>query len=125
MNKLQTFCGIAALVAAAGCKQQPIEYVTGTVIHEEVPSRSVRMAREILGTWFNDPTYILQIDTPEGVYTATLHAGEGRTLEAMDHVIEEGSRVRIRESVLHHPERFGEDRIGYLYTHEITVLDRE
>jgi len=139
MNRLQKALGIGALTLAlaTGCEQkkpEKPEYVTGTVIQER---GTVVQLVESSGALFGNESvkisgqaYILQIQTPQGVYTASIIKGQ-KPLEALALVIEERSRVRIEKKYFdekryfHTNFRFGEDKIGYLYSDEITVESKE
>ena len=97
------------------------KYLEGTVIKEAgTVTQSPR---------FGDPSYVLQIQTENGVYTVSvIYNGGDKTLEALSLAIEEGTRIRfaIRQFG---KDRFSEDRIGRIYTmHDgrgIIVLNQE
>jgi hypothetical protein len=129
MNKIKKALGIGALVLAlaAGCESKKTEYVTGTVTRERgtvaqvVESNNGFFGKKSIK--ISDPTYVLQIQTPQGLYTASVYVRQHpfRPLEALALAIEEGSQVRIDKSLLDNEQRFGEDKIGYLYSNEIIV----
>jgi len=133
-DKLQKALGVGALVLAfaSGCDRGPSKpsdiYLEGTVKKE---AGSVAQIVESSGALFgnesvkfSDPTYVLQIETPEGIYTASVQQYGDRTLDALALVIEEGSRVKFAKRY-HNRDRFGEDRIGKIYSDELTVLDNQ
>jgi len=131
MDKLQKSLGVGALVLtlATGCEQKKQEYVTGTVTQER---GTVAQVVESSGALFgnesvkiSDPTYVLQIQTPQGLYTASVRESWKKPLEALALAIDEGSQVRIEKRYLDNNQRFGEDRVGYLYSNEIIVRSKE
>jgi len=134
MNKLQKALGVGALVLAfaSGCDNKPSKpsdiYLEGTVKREAGSvARIVESSGALFGNEsvkFSNPTYVLQIETPEGVYTASVVQYGNKTLDALALVIQEGSRVKFAKR--HHDnDRFGEDRIGKIYSDELTVLDNQ
>jgi hypothetical protein len=131
MNRLQKALGVGVLVLAlaTGCEQKKPEYVTGTITSER---GTVAQVVESSGALFgnesvkiSDPTYVLQIQTPNGLYTASVSESWNKPLEALALAIEEGSRVRIEKRYLDDKMRFGEDKVGYLYSNEITVQNNQ
>ncbi len=118
--------GVGALVLAlaGGCEQKP-RYVYGTVTKEHgTVAQIVNSSGAIFGNEsvkFSNPTYALQIQTDRGLYTATIRELSTRPLESLALAIEEGTKVKILTSYLEMPQRFGEDKIGWLYSDEIFV----
>lgn len=76
-------------------------------------------------------TYVLQIKTSEGVYTASVFQDGYKTLAALSLAIEKGDSVRFLKTdnkdyaaTLCAKAKFDEDRIGYVYSSEIKVLGK-
>ena len=129
MNGIQKTLGIGLLLnVASGCERLPGDYLEGTVIKE---AGSAAQLVESRGAFFgnesvklSNPTYLLQIQTSDGVYTTSVFNTPPlneryKSLEALALVIEEGTKVRFL-----YKSRFGEDRIGHIYSDEITVLNK-
>jgi uncharacterized lipoprotein NlpE involved in copper resistance len=133
MNKLQKALNVGALVLTlAGCNNEDHSnhldiYLEGTVKREAgTVAQIVESSGALFGNEsvkFSDPTYVLQIETPEGLYTASVKEWN-RPLEALALAIKEGSRVRFAKKY-NGRDRFGEDRIGKIYSEELTVLDNQ
>lgn len=133
MNRLQKALAVGVLGVSlfTGCiEQEKPEYVIGTVkkelgtVAKVVKSRGAIFGNESVK--ISDPTYLLQIQTPQGLYTASvINIGSPyRTLESLALVIEEGSKVKIRKSILDDKYRFAEDKIGYLPSNAIIVISK-
>lgn len=130
MNTIKKYFGVGALALAfaSGCTGESIS-LEGTVKKEAgsvaqiVESSGARFGNESVK--LSDPTYVLQIETSEGLYTASVvNCCSGRSIEALALVIEEGSRVKFKK-VNNGRHNFYEDRIGTLNTYEIEVLDNQ
>ncbi len=134
MKIKQALCGLVAAVAIGltGCEKSEKKdpFVYGTVIKEAgtiVDRQKIieRAEGAIFGNdsiRFGDSTYILQIQTNQGLYTANVEKFGNKTLEALALAIEEGTEVKIERRYLEDKWRFGEDKIGKLCTDEIVVL---
>jgi hypothetical protein len=129
MNRLQKTLGVGALVLAlaTGCEQKKPEYVTGTVTQERgTVAQIVESSGALFGNEsvkISDPTYVLQIQTPQGLYSASIKESSSKPLDALALAIEEGSRIRVEKG--YWDSHFGEDRIGYLYSENIIVDGKE
>ena len=121
MNKVKQALGIGALVLALsiGCTKDKPEYVPGTITAERGT-----MAQIVEQNFLNqtvrtrDPIYVLQIQTSQGLYTASVNEWYSKPLAALALAIKVGSQVRIEKKDL---DNFGEDKIGYLSSDEIIV----
>jgi len=133
MNKLREAFGIGALVLSSltGCVDNTeSRYTMGTVIKE---AGTLAQVGESSGTIvegnggkmrLENPTYVLQIKMPEGVYTLSVGESWSKPLEALALAIKEGSKVKIKSRTL--DMYMGtEDRVGYLPSKEIIVLNGE
>jgi len=105
------------------------EYVTGTVLTE---MGNIARIEESSGALFGnesvkigDPTYLLEIQTPQGLYIVSVIEDYKKPLEALARAIEEGSQVRIEKRDLDNSYRFGEDKVGHLRSDEIVVVREE
>ncbi len=107
-------------------KQEKQEYVTGTVI--KVGGTLARLVKSN-GAYFGNesvkignPTYVLQIQTPQGLYTASIKEWN-KPLEALALAIENGCQVRIKKDLLDNKYtlRFEEDKVGHLNSDEVIV----
>jgi len=130
MNRLQRALGVGALVlASAGCEQREPEYSIGAVVKERgTVAQIVESNGAIFGNEsvkISDPTYVLQIQFPQGLYTVSVDESWDKPLEALALGIEEGGQVKVQERLLNSRSRFGEDKIGKLYSNEIIVLYSE
>ena len=131
MSKLQKALGIGALTLAlaTGCEQKKPEYVTGTVTKERgTVAQIVESSGALFGNEsvkFSDPTYVLQIKTDRGLYTAAIAESLGCPLESLALVIEEGTKVKILTSSLERIDRIREDKIGWLYAYEVLLDNQE
>ena len=114
MNRLQKALGIGALVLAlSGCKEP--DYVNGTVVAE----------KGTVNGW--KPTYAIQIQTPQGLYTTSITEGcmyYSKTLPALELAIKEGTKVKIDKQILE-SGRFGKERIGSLTSDEVIIADNQ
>ncbi len=121
----KTICSLvlATMIGLSGCGQK-LQYTYGTVTKERgTVAHIVESSGALFGNEsvkFNDPTYVLQIQTDRGLYTATIREWT-RPLESLALAIEEGTRVKILTQYLEQRDRFGEDKIGWLYSDEIIV----
>ena len=119
---------LSGVLIFGGCDNS--EYIEGTVVKEAgtitqiVPSSGAMFGNESIK--FSKPSYIIQIQTPQGLYTADIkhYFHQDKSLESMALVIEKGTKVKIQKSALG-SSRFSEDKMGYLYTNEILVLGKE
>ena len=122
--------GAIVLVGAIGLTGCSKDYKTGTVEKESgTVAQIVESSGALFGNEsvkFSNPTYILQIKTTEGTYTASVVSYRNRTIEALATALEEGDRVRF---VVNDPARkgktFGSDRVGRLYANQIEILPKE
>ena len=131
MNKLQKALGVGVLAFASscdGCSKPSNIYLEGTVRREAGSATQIVKSD---GAFFGNeslklipPTYVLQIETTEGLYTASVKQYGNKTLEALALVIQEGSRVRFAKRY-HNSDRFEKDRIGEIYSDELTVLENQ
>jgi hypothetical protein len=136
MNKLQKALGIGTFaLALGGCgdnqsnpksNPEPNQYVYGTVVKERGTVAQMINATNVesKNSEKNDKSYVLQIQTDRGLYTATIKEygfSGNHTLEALALAIEEGSKVKIPLKFLENDQRFAEDKIGWLYANEIFV----
>jgi len=121
-----TFLALSAVVALGGCSGK---YKEGKVIKEAGSIYQNKSLVESKGALFGnesvkagEPSYVLQIKTEEGVYTASIlyNPSQKKTLEALETVIEEGTKVRFL--VEDRSKRFGNDRVGSVYSDDIEVL---
>ena len=119
MGRIKQALSIGALVLALsiGCAQDKTKYVTGTIVAER---GSVARVVEPNAPSFStrNPTYVLQIQTSQGLYTASVSNWYSKPLDALALAIKEGSQVRIEKKDL---DSFSEDKIGYLSSDEIIV----
>ncbi len=135
MNKLQKILGIGAIILSlTGCEKQ---YKTGTVIGEygTVINSLVKSDDAILGritanetVKLGNPTYLLQIKTTEGVYTASLfnYAGVGKvTLEALALAIKEGDKIKFPITDIDGTDYFNNSKIGRIDSNEVEILSHE
>ncbi len=133
MNRLKKVFGIGALVltflTSGGCgrilgpgpEYGPVvqSYVRGIVIKEQ---ESLKIS---------NPTYTIQVKTEDvlyttregGLYTISVKESYRKPLEALALAIEEGSRIKVKEECW--DSRFGENKVGYLYSDEIIVCGKE
>lgn len=121
-------------IGLVGCTSS--EYRTGTIERETgtatqiVESRRAAFGNESVR--FGDQTYILQIRTAEGLYTASVdqcdQRDNERTIGALATALHESDRVRfcvVRPWPSERPRHpFGRDKIGRLCTSEIELLSR-
>ena len=132
MNICQKVMGIGVVYGAMmlqGClKETESVYLEGTVIKELgsvasiVPSNGAFFGNESIK--FSQKTYILQIQTSEGLYTVDVYEGYRKTLESLALVIEPGDRVQFEKFGGGCPgaSNFGNDKIGRISSGKITVL---
>ena len=131
-NQLKKVFGVGALVLtlATGCENKP-EYVAGIVTQERGNvARVIESSGAIFGNEsvkINDPTYILQIQFPQGLYTASIRESISKPLVALALAIEEGSQIKIDKKYFEgkYTNRFEKDKIGYLWSNEIIVESKE
>jgi hypothetical protein len=109
-------------------KQKKSEYVTGTVLKERGT-----VTQEVNGENYKNNvnvdhrSYVLEIQFPDGKYTASIYDSWGyKPLEALALAIEEGSQIQVKKENLDGSNRrFRVDKIGYLKTDDIIVLDKK
>ncbi len=118
---------LAGAIGLTGCKR---EYKTGTIEKEYgTVTQIVESSGALFGNEsvkFSDSTYILQIKTTEGIYTASiLPAQYGiRPIEALATAFKEGDRVKfvVHDPMLQYGEAFGSDRVGKIYSDQIIKI---
>jgi len=120
-TNLKKLLGTIALSGVAGISGCAEEYKTGTVIKEV---ESIVVAQQTIKS--NYPcdkytcriaTYLLQIQTSEGIYTASIEPTYERTLEALALVIEEGTKVNF---LMYYSQP---DKVGTIYANELEILE--
>jgi hypothetical protein len=123
------------LLGLIGCTPKPV-YETGLVVKE---AGSVANVIESSGALFgnesvkiSDPTYLLVLQTKNGLYTVDIKQGyytnvaPNKTLEGLALAIEEGDSVRFKLTA-GNPQRtddklFSEDKIGINYAPDVTLI---
>jgi hypothetical protein len=123
-----------ATISGCGAADNP-NYVVGTIKQEKgTVNQLVDSSGALFGNdsvKIGNPTYVLQFQTDQGLYTAKIKerrwAGsrEVKPLTALAVAIEEGSRIKVEKRYLDSSERFSDDKIGFLYSDEILVLPKE
>ena len=118
---------LAGAIGLTGCSK---DYKTGTVEKESgTVAQIVESSGALFGNEsvkFGNPTYILQIKTAEGTYTASVESYGNRTIEALATALKEGDRVRfIINDPMGQGKTFESDRVGKIYTDQIEILPRE
>jgi len=129
LKRLLCAGSLAGLAFLSGCNQ-PSKYVEGIVkkektnILEIAPSKGALFGNESVRIT-GDKNYVLQIETNEGLYTASvIPTSYGKkTLEALSEAIEEGTRVKFPTRV-ENRMMFGEDKIGTIYSDFLVVLGK-
>jgi len=136
MNKIKKgillTLGIGALVVSLSACGGPKEYVTGTVIEEggtlpgliKNPERFFSNETVKIG----ELTYVIKFETDQGTYVASVKEnipidGRYEPLEALEFAVEEGTKIEVEKWALDLYGRFGGDKVGYLFTDEIKVLE--
>ena len=137
MNKIKKgillTLGIGALVVSLSACYGPKEYITGTVIEEggtlsgliKNPERFLSNETVKIG----ELTYVIKFETDQGTYVASIkedmNTGTSRyePLEALEFAVEEGTKIEVEKRYLDTYSRFGGDKVGYLFTDEIKVLE--
>src|SRR3989344_5729738 len=112
---------LAGAIGLTGCSK---DYKTGTVEKESgTVAQIVESSGALFGNEsvkFGNPTYILQIKTAEGTYTASVESYGNRTIEALATALKEGDRVRfIINDPMGQGKTFGSDRVGKIYADQI------
>ncbi len=102
------------------CNNRSPVYLEGTVKKE---TGSAVLSSKYLKSM--DLTYVIQIQTSEGVYTTSVLRSTKRDLETLALAIEEGTKVRFPTIADNGTYRFGEDKIGEIYADELNVLSKE
>lgn len=118
---------LAGAIGLSGCSR---DYKTGTVEKEYgTVAKIIESSGALFGNEsvkFSDPTYILQIKTAEGTYTASVIPYKNRTIEALATALEEGDRVRFAvNDPMQYGSCFGSDRVGRIRADQIEILPKE
>ena len=119
---------VLAAISLIGCdgKENKDPFVYGKIVKETgtvarvVESRGALFGNESVK--ISEPTYVLQIQTDQGLYTASIKEHRKKPRDALALRIEEGTHVKIERVDLESSYRFGEDKIGYLYSNEVIVV---
>jgi|SRR3989344_2073 len=127
LRKTLTSIVLASAIGLTGCSR---DYKTGTVEKESgTVAQIVKSSGALFGNEsvkFGNPTYILQIKTDEGIYTASVKPYRNRTIEALATALEEGDRVRfVVNDSARYGKTFGSDRVGTIYADQIEILPKE
>jgi len=114
---------LIAVLGIAGCKK----YETGKVIRET--GNIARYVESDFGDSSHlagNPSYILQIKTDNGIYTASILPTEYRTLEALALRLKPGDIVKfVVNDSGDYEEEFGNDKIGYIDANNIEIVVNE
>ena len=124
-TNLKKLLGTIALSSVMGISSGCTEkYKTGTVVKE---AGSIVVAQQTIESkncaCFKDkysekwPTYFLQIQTSEGIYTASIEPTYERPLEALALAIEEGTKVKFSTGLIQ------SDKVGTIYADELKILE--
>ncbi|MFH1174980.1 MAG: hypothetical protein V1725_07650 [archaeon] len=102
-------------------------YLQGKVVKEAGSVASVVESSGALfgneSVKFSNPTYLLQVQTSQGLYTIDVQNGcFGKTIEGLALAIEEGDSIRFPITIEPNTQYFSGDRIGKLKADLITVL---
>lgn len=127
MKKTLTSILLAATIGITGCSMR--EYEEGTVIKEygNIPGL-IKSEGALFGNnsvKINDPTYVLQIKTEKGIYTANVINHGKKHLEALSVAIEEGTKIRFAVKNKNYDNLgFDKDRIGNVFSSDIEILEK-
>jgi molybdopterin converting factor small subunit len=127
MNKLlRTILAGTAALALTGCTV----YQTGTIVKEYGTFDNTLTSSQIKGFFISGETvkiansYVLQIKTEDGIYTASVNPRNNISLEALSTVLKEGDRIKFEVGGCT-DNYFNKSKIGKLYADTIEVLSEK